>query len=309
MDPQFSLQDVNRCELCETAKADGYCDLCHLSLCKPCIGGHVLDEYDNHKVVPFRQRNSTLIYPKCKTHPPKICDIQCKDCNIFVCSSCLTSELHNGHIFLEILEAYKTKKEIVEKDFKKLEFLISPSYEETVLDLEKQLASLDNGYENLTLEVSKQGEKWHGEIDVVINKMKNEITEIKMKHNDILQKYLDEVKNTHSRIKHRLAALKAVEKSTEVSTTIEYNSEIKEFSKLPRMIKVCLPTFIKKPIDPVKLYSFFGEIIPLSTDTEEDFLLKKEQDTSSAEQLDETELVSTFETGSFLYKPDEWNAQ
>lgn len=120
---------------------------------------------------------------------------------------------------------------------------------------------------------------------------------------------MDEVKNTHSRIKHRLAALKAVEKSTEVSTTIEYNSEIKEFSKLPRMIKVCLPTFIKKPIDPVKLYSFFGEIIPLSTDTEEDFLLKKEQDTSSAEQLDETELVSTFETGSFLYKPDEWNAQ
>lgn len=160
--------------------------------------------------------------------------------------------------------------------------------------MEKQLASLDNGYENLTLEVSKQGEKWHGEIDVVINKMKNEITEIKMKHNDILQKYLDEIKKTQPLIKQTLLALKAIENSTEVSTVIEYSSEIGEFSKLPPRINVCLPELIQKPIDREKFYNFFREITPLSTDTKWDVL---SQNNFVRKLLDEPELVATIQTG------------
>ena len=65
MDPRYSAQDVARCDLCEIAIAQNYCDFCHVYLCKPCIGEHISDEYDKHKIVPFHQRRSTLIYPKC----------------------------------------------------------------------------------------------------------------------------------------------------------------------------------------------------------------------------------------------------
>ncbi|XP_065929371.1 E3 ubiquitin-protein ligase TRIM71-like isoform X1 [Magallana gigas] len=298
MDPRSSAQDVHRCDLCETAIVHSYCDFCHVNLCKPCVVDHISDGYDKHKIVPFQERRSTLIYPKCGTHPHKNCDLQCKNCNdIFVCSSCAASETHKGHIFVEVSEVYTIKKNAIADEANKLENLISPTYEEIALDLENQLANLDGGYEKLTTAMSKHGEQWHREIDIVINKMKTEISEIKVKHRDILQKRLDEIKQTQALIKQTLLAIEEIKKSTEVSPTIEYRSKIREFSQLQSKVKVTLPTFIPKPLDHVKLYNLFGQITPLSTATEENVLSLNQPNTSVRELLDEPELVATIQTG------------
>ncbi|XP_065937991.1 uncharacterized protein [Magallana gigas] len=298
MDPQSSAQDVHRCDLCETAIVHSYCDFCHVNLCKPCIGEHITDGYDKHKIVPFQDRRSTLIYPKCEIHPHKNCELQCKTCNnVFVCSLCTASEQHRGHIFVDISSVYKTQKENIEKDTEELVNLISPTYEEIASDLENQLANLDGGYEKLTTTMSKQGEQWHREIDIVINKMKTEINDIKVKHKDILKKHLNEIKQIQSLIQQTLLAMKEIKKSTEVSSTIEYSSKIRDFSKLPPKVQVSLPTFISKPIDNEKLYSLFGQITPLSTATEENVLSLKQPNTSVKELLDEPKLVATIQTG------------
>ncbi|XP_065938040.1 uncharacterized protein [Magallana gigas] len=298
MDPHSSAQDVHRCDLCETAIVHSYCDFCHVNLCKPCIGDHISDGYDKHKIVPFQERRSTLIYPKCETHSQKNCKFQCKDCNsIFVCSSCMASEQHGRHKFVEVTEVFKTKKDDIKKDKQEFENHISPTYEEISHDLENQLANLDGGYEKLTTTISKQGKQWHREIDAIINKMKTEISEIKVKHRDILQKHLDEIKQIQSLIKETLQTIRKIEKSTEVSSTIEYSSKIREFSKLPPKVKVTLPTFIPKPIDREKLCSLFGQITPLSTATEENVLSLNQPNTSVRELLDEPELVATIQTG------------
>uniref|UniRef100_A0A8W8LSG3 Tripartite motif-containing protein 3 n=2 Tax=Magallana gigas TaxID=29159 RepID=A0A8W8LSG3_MAGGI len=273
-------------------------DICHANLCKPCVVDHISDGYDKHKIVPFQERRSTLIYPKCGTHTHKNCEFQCKDCsNIFVCSSCMASEQHGRHKFVEVAEVFKTKKDDIKKDAKELENHISPTYEDIARDLENQLANLDGGYEKITTTMSKQGEQWHREIDIVINKMKTEIGEIKVKHKDILQKHLDEIKQIQSLIKQTLQAIRKIEKSTDVSLTTEYSSKIREFSKLPPKVKVTLPTFIAKPIDPEKLYSLFGQITPLSTATEENVSSLHQPTTSVRELLDEPELVATIQTG------------
>nr|XP_034305065.1 uncharacterized protein LOC117682153 [Crassostrea gigas] len=298
MDPHSCAQDVPRCDLCENTLVHSYCDFCHVNLCKPCIGDHISDGYDKHKIVPFQERRSTLIYPKCEMHPHRICEFQCKDCNnIFVCSSCITSEHHKGHTFVEVTEIYKTMKDNIKKDTKELENHISPTYEKIALDLETQLAKLDGGYEKLNTTISKQGDQWHREIDIIINKMKTEINEIKVKHRDILKKHLNEIKQIQSLIKQTIQAIRKIEKSTEVSSSIEYRSQVREFSKLPPKVKVTLPTFIPKPIDPEKLYSLFGQITPLSTATEEKALSLNQPTTSSRELLDEPKLVATIQTG------------
>ncbi|XP_065929366.1 uncharacterized protein [Magallana gigas] len=298
MDPRSSAQDVHRCDLCETAIVHSYCDFCHFNLCKLCIADHISDGYDKHKIVPFQERRSTLIYPKCGTHSHKNCDLQCKNCNdIFVCSSCTASETHKGHIFVEVSEVYTTKKNAIADEANKLENLISPTYEEIALDLENQLANLDGGYEKLTTAMSKQGEQWHREIDIVVNKMKTEISEIKVKHRDILQKHLDEIKQKQALIKQTLLATEEIKKSTEVSPTIEYSSKIREFSKLPPKLKITVPTFIPKPLDHKKLNRLFGKITPLSTATEENVLSLNQPNTSVRELLDEPELVATIHTG------------
>ncbi|XP_052679942.1 uncharacterized protein LOC128160628 [Crassostrea angulata] len=298
MDPRHSAQDVHRCDLCETAIVHSYCDFCHVNLCTPCIGKHISDGYDKHKIVPFQERKSTLIYPNCGTHPHKMCELQCKDCNnISICSFCTASEQHRGHIFVHISTVYKAQKETIEKDAEELVNTLSPTYEEIARDLENQLANLDGGYEKLTSAMSKQGEQWHREIDNVINKMKTEISKIKVKHRDILQIHLNEIKKIQSLIKQTLHAINEIEKSTEVSPTIAYTSKIREFSKLPPKIQVSLPTFIPKPIDREKLYSLFGQITPLSTATKENVHSLIQSNTSVRELLDEPELVATVQTG------------
>ncbi|XP_065935764.1 E3 ubiquitin-protein ligase TRIM71-like [Magallana gigas] len=298
MDPHFSAQDLHRCDLCETAIVHSYCDFCHVNLCKPCILDHILDEYDKHKIVPFKQRRSTLIYPKCDAHQQETCKYQCRDCkNIYVCSSCIASEQHRGHIFEEITNIYKIKKESIEKDREKLENLITPLYKEIALDLENQLANLDGGYEKLTKEMSRLKDEWHREIDIVINKMKTEIDEIKMKHEDILKKHLDKVLQTQSFIKQTLVALREMEKSTEISPTIEYCSNVEMLSKHLDKICITMPTFIPKPIDRTKLFSMFGVITPLSTTKEENVLSLNQSIASVRELLDEPELVATIQTG------------
>ncbi|XP_052681105.1 uncharacterized protein LOC128161754 [Crassostrea angulata] len=209
----------------------------------------------------------------------------------------MASEQHKGHNFVDVTENYKTMKDNIKKDTEGLENHISPTYEEIELDIETQLANLDGGYKKLTTTMSKQGEQWHREIDIVINKMKTEINEIKVKHRDILKKHLNEIKQTQSLIKQTIQAIRIIEKSTEVSSTIEYSSKVREFSKLPPKVKVTMPTFIPKPIDREKLYILFGEISPLSTATEDNVLSLNQPNTSVRELLDEPKLVTTIQTG------------
>lgn len=65
--------------------------------------------------------------------------------------------------------------------------ILSPTYEEIVLDLENQIDNFDGGYEKLITDISTQGEKWHITIDMVITGMKTIIIDNKVKHREILK--------------------------------------------------------------------------------------------------------------------------
>lgn len=99
MDDCPSTKDETRCEICKKAIVHSYCDFCHVNLCNPCTGEHILDKYDKHKVVPFYRRK-----------------FQCKNCETFVCSFCIASKQHKKHDFVELTEVYETKKENIVKD-------------------------------------------------------------------------------------------------------------------------------------------------------------------------------------------------
>ncbi|XP_052677748.1 uncharacterized protein LOC128158826 [Crassostrea angulata] len=211
----------------------------------------------------------------------------------------MASEQHIGHRFVEVKHEYETKKEIIKKDKVELGNSISPKYEEIALEVENQLANLEEGYEKRRTEISKQGEEWLREINIVINKMKTEINEIKLKHGSILQKHLSEIKHMQSLIQETLIVLGELEKSTEMITAIEYISKIKTFSKFPPRVNVLLPTFIPKPIDHEHLYNFFGQIIPLCNAMQEHVLSINQPKTSVRELLEKAEPVATIQTGYY----------
>lgn len=171
MDPENSAQDVTRCELCKDNVVQSYCDFCHFNLCKPCIGEHIFDEYDNHRIVPLHYRNLTLVYSKCKIHRNEICDFLCKNCKISVCSFCMVSNQHKGHDFFELSEVYKTNVKMAKNEKDELE-KNHHTLENDIFDLENQIAHVDATYEKLKKEMLEQKNKWHREINYVINKMK-----------------------------------------------------------------------------------------------------------------------------------------
>nr|XP_022296823.1 uncharacterized RING finger protein ZK945.4-like [Crassostrea virginica] len=298
MDPDYSAQDVARCDLCKTAISQSYCDFCHCNLCKPCIGEHISDDYKKHIIVPIHQRKSTLIYPKCQAHQNEDCKYQCKDCSISICSDCIASKHHNKeHEFVKLEEVFNTKKAHIQSDTKELENQILPAYEEIANELEMQIASLDGEYKKLTTEISKQREEIHREVDNAINQMEKDIDEIKVKHHSILQKHLDEIKQLQSLMQQTLLVLNEIEESNEVSKTIHFSSKNEEFSKLPPKVIASMPKFIPKQIEREELYSLIGKLIPLSTTLEERVSTAKKPNTSVRELLDQPEVLNTIKTG------------
>ena len=283
MDHDYSAQDVARCDLCKTAIAQSYCDFCHVNLCKPCIGEHISDDYKKHIIVPIHQRKSSLIFPKCGIHQNDVCQYQCKDCNIFVCSHCLVSKQHKDHEFLKLEESFSAKKEHILRDREVLVEQIGPTYEEIANDLEIQISNLDDNYKKLKTEISKQREEIHREVDNAINQMEKEIGEIRVKHHIILQKHLDEIKQLQSLMQQTLLALNEIEESNEVSQTIHYSSKNEEFRKLPPKVHVSIPKFIPKQIEREELCSLIGKLTPLSTKLEERIFTAMKPNTSIRE--------------------------
>ena len=298
MDLDYIPQDVARCDHCKTAIVQSYCDFCHVNLCKSCIGEHISDEYDKHKIVPFQKRRSTLIYPKCEKHLNKTCKYQCKDCSIFLCTNCFASKQHNkDHELLQLSEVFNKKKELIQKDKEEINKQLLPAYEDMATELEKQIANLDTDYKKLSTEISKHREDMHREIDYAMNQMETEISQNKMKHLAILKRHLDEIKQSQSIMQKTLNTLNEIGDSNEVFSTIHYSSKVHEFKKLPPKVHVSIPKFIQKQIkNREELYNLLGKLTPLSTILEERLLMTKTPNTLIGELLDCPLFLNTIKT-------------
>eukprot|EP00105_Crassostrea_gigas_P039629 XP_019923777.1 PREDICTED: uncharacterized protein LOC105330567 isoform X2 [Crassostrea gigas] len=316
MDPRRSAQDVARCDHCKENIAKTYYDICHVSLCNPCIGDHISDGYHKHVIVPFKERKSTLKFPICKIHSKETCKLQCKSCNLFLCVICSASHEHKESDFIVLEDTCKTKKGGIKKDAEEIEKVLAPTYEEIRNELISQIANLHvNGdYEKITTVISDQGEKWHREVDRVINKMKNEIIEIKEKHRAILEKHLNEIKQIESLIVGNLSTLKELEESNDVSEIVDYRPRIKEFRKLPAKVHVPLPSFSPKPINGEQFYEMLGFLKPFVSTTDENGYKIKSPEVSPRKLLDIPEIINTFNTGyklrsiSFYNEEEIWTS-
>uniref|UniRef100_K1PI85 Tripartite motif-containing protein 2 n=1 Tax=Magallana gigas TaxID=29159 RepID=K1PI85_MAGGI len=266
MDPENNLQDVLRCHLCETPGPPMYCVICNKYLCKACEKDHISDQSKEHKVVPFKKRGYT---PKCPKHSSNICEHYCEQCDIPICTTCASSEEHNGHQIIEITKTMDTKKEIIQKNLQELEKNIYLKYQEIASIITDQKSALNENSQKLTTEIDRHGEGLHRDINTIIRNMKSNVEEMDTKHLAVLDKQEDEIKHTISEITQTVAELKTLLDSNDVSRVSAYKSRNDEFRRLPPKLTVSLPSFTPQKINKEQLYQQFGSLSASSIKTEE----------------------------------------
>lgn len=155
--------------------------------------------------------------------------MQCIQCGEYLCAKCYASDIHKGHDFIVLEDAFNTKEFDFKKDINEIETIFIPTYVEIRHDLENKIVKLDGEYMKLMAAVTKHGEEWHREIDSAISNLKNEINKMKAKHRKILVEHLDEIKQLESLVRENLSTLTYLGELKNVSATIKYKSRNKEF--------------------------------------------------------------------------------
>nr|XP_022334074.1 uncharacterized protein LOC111131037 [Crassostrea virginica] len=268
MDPRYSAQDVVRCALCRDAVAPLYCNVCHTHLCGDCVTKHFSDKSKVHNVVPLEQFLSTLNYPKCPTHPTKQCELQCEQCDIPICISCISSGKHIGHKQLEIFADFESKKEVLRRDLQELE-KIFPKYQESAAIIKTQKTDQLKHSQKLTSQLNIQGEALHREIHTIIQRKQAEIDEMNAQHLAAIEKQEAVINKALHEIKQVIQELKSLLDTSDVGLVSKYRSRIAEFRKLPHKLKISLPNFLPQKINREELLKQFGSFSPLSIETEE----------------------------------------
>ncbi|XP_078321293.1 uncharacterized protein LOC111114909 isoform X2 [Crassostrea virginica] len=263
MDPQYSAQDIVRCDLCETPVPPMCCDLCHINLCIACVGVHLSDRSKEHQVVPFEERGSTINYPKCQKHPPKICELHCKHCNIPICVSCVSSGDHDQHKKVDILTNLSSKKELIKKDLQELKKLIRPKFQQAASEITAQKAGVKQHSLKLTAALNKQGEALHKEINSLIQRKQTEIEDMDEQHLAAITTQEEVINKTLHEIKQVILDLQNLLDSDDVCLVSEYTSRNEEFRSLPAQFQVTLPTFSPQEINREQLYQQLGSLSQL----------------------------------------------
>lgn len=126
--------------------------------------------------------------------------------------------------------------------------------------------------------------------------MKSEVSEVKLKYLNVLQKQEDEITNNISEITQSIAELRKLMRSNDVFLVSDYKSTHIEFRKLPPLLNIPLPTFSETKINTDILCQQFGFLSVPSMTTQEQVCIES-LCFSSRELLDVPQIVEAVDTG------------
>lgn len=247
----------------------------------------------NIDLVP-RQDLQGQNYPNCQEHIKNLCTLYCEQCDTSICDLCGTSEKHLTHDVSNISSIIERKKKTLHEYLMELETSLFPKYQEYVDNIPVQKADLVKHSRKLTIDLDKQEEDWHRQIDAIIKKQKYELEEMHSKQLAKLNKQEEEIADIISKIKHSITELKDVLESNNVGIVFAYKPRNEKFRRLPPKLTISLPKINKE-----QLCQQFRSLVPLLKTTDD---TSYTMDTSEARSsplkafCDESQITTTIQT-------------
>lgn len=253
-------EELQLCGLCNRKSAHLVCVECPIDLCKTCVGIHLVDYPDNHKIVKYQDKRNTLVLPKCHTHYQERCENYCNECKEAVCPSCISSYYHQRHKFQTINEIYDIKKEIIKNDIQELEQSIRPLYNSKIQQLESDVSQLEEDYKKLQENLEKHRKKWHEEIDSYVDTLKEDIYDIKGTQQKILNEHLQNLRKRLAEVQEAINTNNEILESCQVLRALSFKSTISTLNHFSTKPDLSLPLFICRPVELDMFPDIFGFI-------------------------------------------------
>ncbi|XP_062598537.1 tripartite motif-containing protein 2-like [Saccostrea cucullata] len=167
--------DIDKCE----RNCEFYCNPCHLRLCKQCSEEHLKSpENKNHEVVLYQQRKRQLPVEKCKIHPTKDVDMLCEECQVPVCSKCVTQREHRGHIFNDLEKNYAEKFADFQEEISKIQDYFLPMSQDLQKEIKKDSSEIKHLMDHIRTCMKTEGETLKSLVDTVVSENMKQLNQI-----------------------------------------------------------------------------------------------------------------------------------
>ena len=249
MDPHAVCQDIQRCEVCDNVIAELFCVFCDINLCRGCTGAHLAVDPEKHNIVKNIDKYTTLIFPLCVIHSEEQCKNYCQQCDLAVCSFCISSKSHEHHKFLKIENIFNRKKGIIKHDLDELEQEIFPFYVEIIKHVEFNGDKLEETFEGILSNIEKQRKIWHQKIDLIVNALKDDVGGMRKMQMKAQSDHLKNLQELLLNVKQSIQRNRDILESLEITKSLSYDSINSTLRRPPPKLEISVPRFIPKSIE------------------------------------------------------------
>ncbi|XP_062590547.1 E3 ubiquitin-protein ligase TRIM45-like [Saccostrea cucullata] len=238
-----------------------YCNSCHQQMCKQCSEEHLkISENMNHEVVLYQLRKRQLPVQKCKIHPTKDIDILCKECNIPLCSKCVTMQEHQGHRFTDLETIYTDKFKVCQKELSKIHNYFIPTSQDLQREVREDATEFKQIMDSIQTSMKAEAQSLKNMVDTVLSENMEELHQIEkslLEKLQIQEKTFDDyIAYLSSLVKEFQSYLSSTE-LTNFTTQLPENLQIKS---IPETTKPVKPEFSSAQYSKKEVAKLLGKI-------------------------------------------------
>lgn len=166
-------------------------------MCEQCNDEHQKSlKTKNHEVVPYMNIRQLPVV-KCSDHPTKNIDILCDECNVPVCSKCITMSVHRGHSFTDLETIYPEKYEANIEKIQKIEGNLMPTTKDLQKNIQTDTSNVKTVVDGLRSSMRGEGRSLKLLVDMVtsdniaqVNRIEKSLIEMLQSQDETYNEYI-----------------------------------------------------------------------------------------------------------------------